>query len=118
MNKITIWHNPRCSKSREAKAILDDTKHEVEVVEYLKDTFSCDELIHIMELLGVTDIRDMLRKKESEYTEFDLANSGLTQNEIINMVIANPKLLERPIIIKGDRAVIARPMENLTDLLK
>ena len=114
---IKIWHNNRCSKSREAKAILEDSNQEFEVFEYLKNNFSKDELKTIMTQLNITDIREMLRTKETEYKELDIANESKSQDEILDLVIANPKLVERPIIIKEEVAVIARPMENLTSLL-
>ena len=115
---IKIWHNNRCSKSREAKAILEESGQEFEVFEYLKNEFTKDELKAIMAQLAISDIRDMLRHKESEYKELDIANESKTQDEILDLVLTNPKLVERPIIIKENKAVIARPMENLTNLLK
>ncbi|PIF03664.1 MAG: arsenate reductase (glutaredoxin) [Arcobacter sp.] len=112
---IQIWHNNRCSKSREAKAILEKADLEFEVFEYLKNDFSKEELLKLMAQLKVTDIKDMLRHKEKEYKELDIANKS--QNEILELVVQNPKLIERPIIIKDNKAVIARPMENLINLL-
>ncbi len=112
---IQIWHNNRCSKSREAKAILEESNVEFEVFEYLKNDFSKEELLRLMVQLKIKDIKDMLRHKESEYKDLDIANKS--QNEILDLVVQNPKLVERPIIIKDNKAVIARPMENLTNLL-
>ena len=112
---ITIWHNNRCSKSREAKAILEESGLEFDVFEYLKNDFSKEELLRLMAQLKISDIKDMLRHKETEYKELDIANKS--QNEILDLVVQNPKLVERPIIIKDNKAVIARPMENLTNLL-
>ncbi len=112
---ITIWHNNRCSKSREAKALLEDSNLDFEVFEYLKNDFSKEELLKIMAQLKIKDIKEMLRKKETEYKELDIENRS--QNEILDLVVQNPKLVERPIIIKDNKAVIARPMENLTNLL-
>jgi len=112
---ITIWHNNRCSKSREAKAILEEKNLEFEVFEYLKNDFSKEELLKIMSQLNIKDINEMLRTKEKEYKELDIKNKS--QNEILDLVVQNPKLVERPIIIKDNKAVIARPMENLTNLL-
>jgi len=112
---IKIWHNNRCSKSREAKAILEEYKVEFEVFEYLKNEFSKEELLKVMAQLNIKDIKDMLRKKEVEYKELDIENKN--QNEILDLVVKTPKLVERPIIIKDNKAVIARPMENLTNLL-
>lgn len=112
---ITIWHNNRCSKSREAKALLEEKGVEFEVFEYLKNDFSKEELLKVMSQLNIKDINEMLRKKEKEYKDLDLANKS--QNEILELVVQNPKLVERPIIIKENKACIARPMENLTNLL-
>jgi len=112
---ITIWHNNRCSKSREAKAILEDSGLEFEVFEYLKNDFSKEELLKVMSQLNIKDINEMLRTKEKEYKELDIANKS--QNEILELVVQHPKLVERPIIIKDNKACIARPMENLKSLL-
>jgi len=112
---ITIWHNSRCGKSREAKTILEDKNVEFEVFEYLKNDFSKEELLKVMTQLNLKDVRDMLRKKETEYKELDIDNKS--QNEILELVVKNPKLVERPIIIKDNKAVIARPMENLINFL-
>ena len=114
---IKIWHNNRCSKSREAKAILEDNNFEFETFEYLKNRFTKDDLKEIMALLNVADIKDILRTKEAKYKELDIADQSKSQDEILDLVILNPKLVERPIIIKDNKACIARPMENLTELL-
>jgi len=113
---IKIWHNPRCSKSREAKTILEESKEEFEVFEYLKNDFTKNDIKIIMDQLGIDDIKDMLRKKEKEYKELEIDLK--TQDEILDILLKIPKLIERPIIIKNNKAVIARPMENLTELLK
>ena len=112
---IKIWHNNRCSKSREAKAILEEKNLEFEVFEYLKDDFSKEELLRVMAQLNISDIKDMLRHKETEYKTLDIENKS--QNAILDLLVLNPKLIERPIIIKDNKAVIARPMENLLKLL-
>ncbi len=117
MSKIEIWHNNRCSKSREAKAILEQSGQEFEVVEYLKNGFTKEDLIKIVKMLGIDDIREMLRTKEAEYKMLDLSNKNKTKDELIGAMVLFPKLIERPIIIKDGKAVIARPMENLTILL-
>ncbi|MCV6606597.1 MAG: arsenate reductase (glutaredoxin) [Campylobacterales bacterium] len=114
---IKIWHNPRCSKSREAKGILEDSKESFETFEYLKDSFTKEDLKEILKLLNVSDIREILRSKEEEYKELNIESPELSQDEILDLVVKTPKLVERPIIIKDGKAVIARPMENLTDLL-
>ena len=112
---ITIWHNSRCSKSREAKSILDNINENFEVFEYLKEELSVQKIRDVKKLLGIADIKDMLRKKETEYKELDIENKS--EDEILELLLKYPKLIERPIIIKDNKAVIARPMSNLTDLL-
>jgi len=113
---IQIWHNSRCSKSREAKKILEESNVPHGTFEYLKESITKEIILDVMKKLNISDIKDMLRKKEDEYKTFDIDNK--TQDEIIDIIIKTPKLIERPIIIKNDIAVIARPMENLTNLLK
>ena len=113
---IKIWHNPRCSKSREAKAILDDANVEFEIFEYLKEPFSKDDIKNIMKKLNITDVKDMLRKKEAEYKDNNIGDKTL--DEVLEILVNIPKLIERPIIIKDNKAIIARPMENLINLLK
>jgi len=113
---IKIWHNPRCSKSREAKAILDDANVEFEIFEYLKEPFSKDDIKDIMKKLNITDVKDMLRKKEAEYKDNNIGDKTL--DEVLEILVNIPKLIERPIIIKDNKAIIARPMENLINLLK
>lgn len=112
---VQIWHNNRCSKSREAKKYLDEHDVKYEVVEYLKNGFSEDDLRGVVKQLGISDINEMLRKKEKEYKELDVASK--TQDEIIEIVVQNPKLVERPIIVNNDKAVIARPLEKITEVL-
>ena len=112
---IQIWHNNRCSKSRDAKAILEESNVEFEVFEYMKNDFSKEELLRLMVQLKIKDIKEMLRHTETEYKDLDIENKS--QNEILELVVLNPKLIQRPIIIKDNKAVIARPMENLTNLL-
>jgi len=112
---ITIWHNTKCSKSREAKSILDNINDDVEVFEYLKDKLTTEKIKEVKGLLGLDDIKEMLRKKETEYKELNIENK--TEDEILEILLKYPKLIERPIIIKNSKAVIARPMQNLTDLL-
>ena len=113
---VQIWHNNSCSKSREAKKILEDSNVPHGTFEYLKEEFSKETILDIMSKLGITDIKKMIRKKEDEYITLDIENK--TQDEIIEILLITPKLIERPIIIKDEKAVIARPMENLINLLK
>jgi len=112
---ITIWHNNRCSKSRDGVAVLKEANVEFEIFEYMKNDFSKEELLRLLTLLRIKDVKEMLRSTEKEYKELDITNKS--QNEILDLVVLNPKLIQRPIIIKDNKAVIARPMENLTNLL-
>ncbi len=116
MEKIQIWHNPKCSKSRQAMQILETKNLDIETFKYLEETIDATMLKNIINMLEVSDIRDILRKKEDEYKNLNIQDKDLTQDEIIDLVIKNPKLIERPIIIKDNRAIIARPMENIDKL--
>jgi arsenate reductase len=116
MNIIKIWHNNNCSKSKEAKEILERQNVPHRTFEYLKDNFTTDEIKNIIKMLDISDIKDMLRKKEPEYKELDINNKS--QKDIIELLILYPKLIQRPIIIKDGKAIIARPMKNLIKLLE
>jgi len=115
---IKIWHNPRCSKSRSAKEILEETNTNYELVEYLKKELTKEDIINLKSMLGIDNIREMLRSKENEYKENNLNDSNLTQDQIIEVILQNPKLIERPILVKGDKAIIARPPELALEFIK
>ena len=114
---IKIWHNARCGKSRDSKNLLDEKGCEYEVFEYLKNKFSTNDIKELVKMLGVSDVRQMLRTKEKEYKDLDIADESKSQDEIIDLIIVNPKLVERPIVIKGSKAVIGRPIEKVIELL-
>lgn len=114
-DKITVFHNPRCSKSRCALTYLDDLKQEYEVVDYLKDVPSKKELLNIIKLLGIRP-EELIRKGEPEYKK-KFNKKQLTDNEWIEAMIRFPKLIERPIVIKNNKAVIARPTERIDELV-
>jgi len=116
MEDITIWHNPRCSKSRNALNLLEEKNIEANVVKYLDETPSKDELKDILNKLNMT-AQELMRKGETIYKELALENET-NEDKLLEAMINNPKLIERPVIIKGDKAVIARPIENLEELLK
>lgn len=116
MEDITIWHNPRCSKSRNALNLLEEKNIEAKVVKYLDKTPSKDELKDILNKLNMT-AQELMRKGETIYKELALENET-NEDKLLEAMINNPKLIERPVIIKGDKAVIARPIENLEELLK
>lgn len=109
---VTIYHNPRCSKSRQALALIEEKGVTPEVVEYLKTPPDAAALKAVLKKLGLT-ARDVLRTGEAAYRELGLADPAKSEDELIAAIVANPILLERPIVVKGDRAVIGRPPENV-----
>ncbi|WP_304545912.1 arsenate reductase (glutaredoxin) [Sulfurimonas microaerophilic] len=115
MEKITIWHNPRCSKSRQALSLVEENGCEKEIVKYLEETPTKDEIKNVLSMLGVS-AREMMRTKEDIYKELDLKNEN-DEEKLIDAMVANPKLIERPIVIKNGKAVIARPPEKALELL-
>ena len=117
-NLLTIWHNPNCSKSREAYNILEINPEPMHSFDYINEPLTKDDILEVMAKLNISDIREILRAKEDKYIEFDISNPTKTQDEIIDIVLSNRILIERPIIIKDNIAVIARPMENLKKLLE
>jgi len=116
MSEIKIYHNPRCSKSRETLALLQEQGIEPVVVEYLKDTPSADELKAVLQKLGIS-ARQLLRTKEDEYKENGLDNPELSEDNIIAAMCAHPKLIERPIVINGNQARIGRPPQQVLEIL-
>lgn len=115
MKKITIWHNPRCSKSRQALSILEEKGCEKEIIKYLENTPSKEELRLVLSQLGIS-ARELMRTKEDIYKQLDLKNEN-DEEKLIEAMVANPKLIERPIIIKNSKAIIARPPEKALELL-
>lgn len=114
---MIIYHNPRCSKSRQTLALIEENNVSPDVVEYLKNPLSVDELKSIVSKLGVS-VRDIIRNKESEYKENGLDDKSLSDDAIYQVLANTPKLVERPIVVNGDDAVIGRPPENVLALLK
>jgi len=112
---MIIWHNSKCSKSRECIKLLDEMNIEIEIREYLKDSPSKEELKDIISMLKISDIRDMMRTKESIYKELDLKNKS--QEELLDAMVRYPKLIERPLGINKGKARIGRPIENILDIL-
>jgi arsenate reductase len=111
----TIWHNARCSKSRQAKALLqDELEVDTEVREYLKEPPTRAELEDLMAHLGLDDPRDVVRTGEDAYAQLGLADA--TAEELLDAIVEHPILLQRPIVVRGDRAVIGRPPEQVRDL--
>ena len=111
---IQIYHNPRCSKSRECLAFMDNSKEKFEVIKYLEDRFTVDELQNIINKLGIPPI-DLVRKKEKIWIE-KFKSRTLTDQEIIEAMVSNPTLIERPIVVNGNKAIIARPTEKAAEV--
>lgn len=114
-NKIQILYNPRCSKCREALSLLEGENCEIEIVEYLKETLTKKELKSILAKLGLKAF-DIVRKKEELYLK-KFNNKKFTNEEWIQLLIENPILIERPIVIDGYKAIVGRPPELVVDLL-
>lgn len=114
---ITIYHNPRCSKSRDALALLQqhDSKN-LTVIDYMKTPPAYDELTNILARLNIP-ARSLLRTKEVEYSSLQLDNPALTEQQLITAMTEHPKLIERPIVINGDQAAIGRPLSNISAIL-
>ena len=116
MSNFTIYHNPRCSKSRQTLEILNKQNVDTEIVLYLETPPSAEEVTSILQKLGLSS-RDIIRKGEEEYKLLNLKDQSLTENELITFMSENPKLIERPIVVKDDKAIIGRPPENVLSLL-
>lgn len=110
-----LYFNPSCSKCRTAQSILDEHQVEAEVVRYLDRAPTRAELVDLMGKLGIDDPRQMMRTGEKAYDELNLA--GASVDELLDAITTHPILLERPIFVVGDKAVIARPPERLLELL-
>ncbi len=117
--KLVIYHNPRCTKSRQTLQLLADQAPdaEVEVIEYLNTPPDKEELKRIIKLLGMSDPRELMRKKEKIYESEHLDDSKLTMEALLNAMINNPVLIERPIVIANGKAAIGRPPENVLAIL-
>ena len=116
MSDFTIYHNARCSKSRQTLQILLDHNIKPTIVEYLKQPLSKDLLGQLLKNLGLT-ARQLIRTKEAEYKDLGLADVSLSEEQLIVAMLANPKLIERPIVTKGQRAIIGRPPESVLELI-
>lgn len=119
---IQIYHNPRCSKSRETlallkKELLKKNQAEPQVIFYLDNPPSLTQLRQLLKKLGLT-ARDLLRTKEAEYKALNLDNLKLSDTQLLEAMIAHPKLIERPIVVCGEKAVLGRPPENIFSLIE
>jgi len=115
-NSVTIYHNPRCSKSRQTLALLEGKGVKPKIVEYLKEPPSVAALKRILKMLGLKP-RDIMRKGESVYAELGLRDKDLKDDELIALMVKNPILIERPIVVSGEKAAIGRPPESVLKIL-
>ena len=113
---IRIFHNPRCSKSRATLALLREQGIEADITLYLESPPDAEELRSILDKLGMNP-RELMRKGEAEFKQQGLDDETLIDDELINAMVATPRLIERPIILVGDRATIGRPPESVLDIL-
>ncbi len=113
---VKIYHNPRCTKSRQTLQLLKDQGIEPEIIEYLKTPPTSDELDSILQKLGM-EPRDLMRKKEAEYKQTGMDDPSLGRRELIDGMVTTPKLIERPIVLANDKAAVGRPPENVLEIL-
>jgi len=114
--EVTIYHNPRCSKSRATLELLRAQGIEPNIIEYLKTPPSQAELARILKMLGM-EPRELMRSKEAEYREQDLDNPDLKKRDLVKAMHDTPKLIERPIVVANGKAALGRPPEQVLDIL-
>jgi len=117
MHNFIIYHNPRCSKSRKTLELLHQEGVNPKIILYLQSPPDEEELLGIIKALKIKP-RDLLRKGEEEFKSLNLSNSNKTDEEILSSMVKFPKLIERPIVVKGNKAIIGRPPENIHKLIK
>lgn len=113
---IQLYHNPRCSKSRQTLTLLEQNEKTFEIIDYLNHPPSAAQINHILSLLGIT-AHQIIRTKESILVKQGITLDRLTESECINLICEHPILLERPIVINGNRAVIGRPPELVLTII-
>ncbi|MXX06773.1 MAG: arsenate reductase (glutaredoxin) [Gammaproteobacteria bacterium] len=116
MERIVVYHNPDCSKSLATLALLEENEAEYDVVHYLETPPNIDELKELLGKLGL-GIRDLLRRNEPEYDDLGLGDEALSEEIVYDLVCNHPVLIQRPIVVKGDRAIVARPPEAVLALI-
>ena len=112
---IKIYHNNRCGKSRAGLKLVEDSGKEYQVINYLETVPTFEELKKIIDMLGIRPI-ELVRKNETIWKE-KFKNKDFSDKELINIMIENPKLIERPIVVKNEKAVIGRPTEKILEIL-
>ena len=116
MTDITIYHNPRCSKSRETLALLEDTNASLKIIKYLETPPSIEVLQQLVTLLGFTSARQLMRTKEALYKTLRLQNIS-DETALLKAMVDNPKLIERPIVLANGKAAIGRPPQAVLDII-
>jgi arsenate reductase len=116
LKSVTIYHNPRCTKSRQTLALLEKRGIKPKVIEYLVTPPTEAELKRLLKLLGISP-RELLRTKEEEYKQAQLDRPDVTDAEIIHALVKYPRLMERPIVVVGNKAVLGRPPENVLKII-
>lgn len=114
---VSIYHNPRCSKSRETLSLLKANGVEPEVVLYLETPPDAATIKTLLSQLGFASARELMRQKEDLYKELNLADSALSEDQLIQAMVENPKLIERPIVLANGQARIGRPAESVLEIL-
>ena len=114
--EVTIYHNPRCSKSRQTLKLLEQQKIQPQIIKYLDTPPNAETLNALLDMLGL-DPRQLMRQKETEYNALQLDNPELTREQLIQAMIENPRLIERPIVVNNGKAAIGRPPEQILDIL-
>lgn len=115
--RVTIYHNPRCSKSRETLTLLQEQGIEPQIIQYLDTPPDVATLKTLLKDLGFSSARQLMRHKEDIYKELNLADESLTEDQLIDAMVNHPKLIERPIVVKGKKARIGRPPEQILEIL-
>jgi arsenate reductase len=117
MKNITLWHNPRCSKSRQAFALLEESGVTIQVVKYLEQNPTEQQLKQLLEMLGFQSAKELMRTNEDIYKELQLKDID-DEQKLIEAMVKYPKLIQRPIVIKEEKAIIARPPETVIQFLQ
>jgi arsenate reductase len=116
MPNVIIYHNPKCTKSRQTLALIEEAGIKPKVIEYLRNPPTVNELAAILKKLKIT-VRELMRKNESVYKELDLADESLSERILLKAMVEHPILIERPIVINGNKACLGRSPENVLEIL-